>query len=122
VSTQNLGVSFIAVGTQLTNQASEQRLDYAIDQITSQQATIGAQEVALNYAGEDTATQYVNQVASESSIRDANVAQEVGDFTKEQILNQVGTSVLSQMEVSTGLLTNLLIGALGAQTLAAKVA
>ena len=119
-STQSLGISFVSVGTELTNQASEARLDNAIDLVTSQQARIGAQEVALNYASDDNATQYTNQVASESSIRDANVAQEVGDMTKEQILVQVGTSVLSQMEVSTGLLTNLMIGALGAQTLAAR--
>lgn len=121
-TTQSLGLSYVQVGTTLTNQASEARLDNAIDIITSQQATVGAQEVSLNYASSDNAIQYTNQVASESSIRDANVAQEVGDFTKEQILTQVGTSVLSQMEVSTGLLTNLLIGALGAQTLAARIA
>jgi flagellin len=120
VSTQNLGVSFTAVGNLLTNVASEQRLDNAIDQVTSQQAKMGAQEVALGYAADNNTTQYVQQVASESSIRDANIAQSVGDFTKEQILNQVGTSVLSQMEVSTSLLTNLLVAALGAQTIAAS--
>ena len=122
VSTQTLGIGFLQVGNLLTNQASEARLDYAIDYMTTQEARSGSQEVALNAAAENNSIQYVNQVASESNIRDANVAQQVGDLTKEQILTQVGTSVLSQMETSSALLTNLLIGALGAQSINAASA
>lgn len=117
----NIGAYGITVGDTLTNQASEGRLDYAIDYVNGQRAQVGAESVALGYASDDASIQYVNQVASESSIRDANIAQEVGDFTRTQILTQVGTSVLSQMEVSTALLTNILVGALGAQTIAARL-
>jgi flagellin len=116
----NIGAYGIQVGDTLMNQGSEGRVDYAIEYVNGQRAQLGAQEVALNYASDNAATQMVNTVASESSIRDLNVAQAVGDFTKEQILTSVGTSVLSQMEVSTALMTNLLIGALGAQTVAAS--
>lgn len=113
VSALNIGANQIEVGNLLTNQGSEARLDFAIDTITGMRAELGAQTVALDYSGNDAATQYVAQVASESAIRDANIGQATTEFTKDQIMVSVGTSVLSQMEISTQTLTSILLGALG---------
>ncbi|PLX68478.1 MAG: flagellin, partial [Denitrovibrio sp.] len=44
--------------------------------------------------GLDTARE--NLTASESRIRDLDFAQEMTEFTKNQILNQAGTAMLSQ--------------------------
>ncbi len=110
----SLGVNEIQVGDLLANQAAEIRVDYALQQVTSTRADMGAQEVSLNYASNDAAIQENEQIASESSIRDVNIGQATTQFTKQQILVSVGTSVLSQMQVSTTLLSNILIGALRA--------
>ncbi|MBV8638033.1 MAG: flagellin, partial [Candidatus Eremiobacteraeota bacterium] len=112
LSTFNLGISELQAGDQLTNQASEGRLDNALEEINTMRAQLGAQQVSLNYATDDAATQEVNQIASESSIRDLNIGSTVTAFTKEQILVNVGTSVLSQMEVNATSLTNVLISGL----------
>ncbi len=69
--------------------------------------------MSLGYAADNAATQEINQIASESSIRDADIGATVTAFTKEQILVSVGTSVLSQMQVSTLSLAKMLISAFG---------
>lgn len=113
MDTLHLGVNQIQVGDLLANQAAEARIDNALDNITSTQADLGAQEVSLGYAADNAATQEINQTASESSIRDADIGATVTAFTKEQILVSVGTSVLSQMQVSTLSLAKMLMSAFG---------
>lgn len=111
-NTTTLAVNQIVVGDALANFAAETRIDYALDTLNFQRAQIGAQVVSLNEAANDASIQYVNQVASESSIRDLNIGTATTEFTKQQILVQVGTSVLSQSEASTGQIAALLINAL----------
>ncbi|MDE2482847.1 MAG: flagellin [bacterium] len=113
-NTAALGINEIVLGDDLMNYAAQTRLDNALNLVTGQEASIGAQQVALGEQANDASIQIVNQVASESSIRDLNIASATTEFTKEQILVSVGTSVLSQMEVSTQQLTTLLIGAISA--------
>lgn len=112
VSSQTLGVNQITVGDTLANQASEARIDNGLDIITSERAQVGAQVVSLSEAANDASIQYVNQTASESSIRDLNVGAATTAYTKDQILTQVGMSVLQQSELSTRQLASLLINAL----------
>ncbi|HET9029651.1 MAG TPA: flagellin [Candidatus Aquilonibacter sp.] len=111
-NTQTLGVNEITVGDVLANFASEARIDNAINTVVEQRAEIGAQQVALNEAASDASIQWVNQTASESSIRDLNIGTATTEFTKEQILVQVGTNVLSQSEDTTRQIASLLINAL----------
>ncbi|MBV8154441.1 MAG: hypothetical protein JOY98_08470, partial [Candidatus Eremiobacteraeota bacterium] len=51
----------------------------------------------------------VNLTAASSNIRDADIAATTTDFTKNQILVNVGNSVLAQVEVSATQLTALLL-------------
>ncbi len=111
-NTAALGINEIVVGDDLQSYAAQTRLDNALNTVTAQRAQLGAQIVSLNAAAEDASIQTVNQIASESSIRDLNIAAATTNFTKEQILVSVGTTVLSQMEVSTQQLTSLLVNAL----------
>jgi flagellin-like hook-associated protein FlgL len=111
-NTQSLGVNEIVLGDALMNFAAETRLDSALNTITSQRAQVGAQVVALSEAANDASIQYINQTASESSIRDLNVGAATTEFTKQQILTQIGMSVLQQSELSTRQLASLLINAL----------
>jgi flagellin len=72
------------------------QIDNALQTLLSQQANLGAIVVRLNEDANNDNVAAVNLQASESSIRDLNVGQATTEFTKLQILVQVGTSVLAQ--------------------------
>ncbi len=64
--------------------------------LLSQRAQLGAVIVRLNEDANNDNVAAVNLQASESAIRDLNVGQATTEFTKLQVLVQVGTSVLAQ--------------------------
>ena len=68
----------------------------ALDTLLAQRAQLGAVIVRLNEDANNDNVAAVNLQASESSIRDLNVGQATTEFTKLQVLVQVGTSVLAQ--------------------------
>jgi flagellin len=68
----------------------------AIDYISTQRATLGAQQSRLNHTLEGLRNYEDNIRASESRIRDVDVARETTEFSKYQILVQVGTAMLAQ--------------------------
>jgi len=72
------------------------QIDNALERLLNQRATLGAVIVRLNEDANNDNIASVNLQASESQIRDLNVGQETTNFTRLQILVQVGTSVLSQ--------------------------
>jgi len=72
------------------------QLDNALQVLLTQQAEVGAVVVRLNQDQDNDATAATNLQASESNIRDLNVGAATTQFTKLQILVQVGTSVLAQ--------------------------
>ena len=88
------------------------RTDNALDQISQVRAQIGAQAVSTQEDANNDNIAIVNYQATESSIRDLNIGTATTEFTREQILTSVGTSVLAQSEVSARQLTALLISAL----------
>ena len=71
-------------------------LDAALRQVNKQRADLGAYQNRLEMAitGIDVGAE--NLAAAESRIRDTNMAQEVVDFTKNQILVQSSTAMLAQ--------------------------
>jgi flagellin-like hook-associated protein FlgL len=84
----------------------------ALTAITSNEAQIGAQIVAMNDDTSDDNTAIVNYQQSVSDIADLNVGQATTDYTREQILTSVGTQVLSQIQSNGKIMTALLIQAL----------
>jgi len=72
------------------------QIDNALERLLNQRANLGAVIVRLNEDANNDNIAAVNLQASESQIRDLNVGQETTEFTKLQILVQVGTSVLAQ--------------------------
>jgi flagellin len=71
-------------------------IDDAIEKISSLRAGFGAVQNRLEHRLNNLATYQENLVASESRIRDVDMASEMVDFTKLQILQQAGTSMLAQ--------------------------
>jgi flagellin len=68
----------------------------AIDDISSRRGTLGAVRNRLQNSINVTSIQAQNLTAAESQIRDADIAQEIVNLTKFQVLNQTGLSALAQ--------------------------
>ena len=71
-------------------------LDEAIDDITSRKSVIGSAGNRMDSALATLTTQYENLSSAKSIITDADVAAEASNFTQQQILQQVSTSLLAQ--------------------------
>ena len=71
-------------------------IDAALEKINKQRADLGAYQNRLNYtiAGIDIGAE--NLQASESRIRDTDMASQMVEFTKNEILQQAGTAMLAQ--------------------------
>ena len=72
------------------------QIDNALNTLLNQRAQLGAVQVRLSEDSSNDQTAATNIQASESSIADVNVGTETTDFSRLQVLTQVGTSVLSQ--------------------------
>jgi flagellin len=72
------------------------QIDYALDQVLGARALLGAIVNRLNEDEDNNNIASVNLTAAASNITDLNVASATTEFTKLQILVQVGTSVLAQ--------------------------
>jgi flagellin len=72
------------------------QVDIALQTLLRQQSLLGAVVIRLNEDANNDNISAVNLQAAESSIRDLNVGQATTALTKDQILVQVGTSVLAQ--------------------------
>jgi flagellin len=71
-------------------------LDEAIKNVANARSTFGAVQNRLEHRLNNLATYQENLVASESRIRDVDMASEMVNFTKLGILQQAGTSMLAQ--------------------------
>jgi flagellin len=75
-------------------------IDNAIDAVSAQRAAFGSVQNRLEHTLNDLATYRENIVAAESRIRDVDMASEMVEFTKLQILQQAGTAMLAQANQS----------------------
>ena len=98
VSTVSLGgaVGTAAFTMTATGASDINEIDTAINNVSAQRAQFGAVQNRLDHTLANLATYHENLVASESRVRDADMAQEMVNFTKLQILQQAGTSMLAQ--------------------------
>jgi flagellin len=72
------------------------QIDSAIDAVSAQRAQFGAVQNRLEHTLSNLAVYNENLMASESRIRDVDMASEMVNFTKLQILQQSGTAMLAQ--------------------------
>ena len=83
-------------------------IDEALKKINKQRADLGAHQnrLEMTVVGIDIAAE--NLQASESRIRDADMAKQMVEYTRNQILNQSGTAMLAQANSNTQLVLSLL--------------
>jgi flagellin len=77
------------------------KLDAALQKLSKQRADLGAYYNRLDMTSRGLMTAYENVQAAESRIRDADMAEEMVDFTKSQVLVQTGTAMLGQANLQT---------------------
>jgi len=73
----------------------------ALSTLTSQRADLGATVNQLSHVSRALSSSIEQLSASVSTIRDANMAQEMSNFTKNQVLVQTGTAMLAQANRTT---------------------
>ena len=78
------------------NSLDVDEIDTMIKNVSTARSTFGAVQNRLEHRLNNLATYQENLVASESRIRDVDMASEMVNFTKLQILQQAGTSMLAQ--------------------------
>jgi flagellin len=93
-----------------TSSASISLLDDAITNVANDRATFGAVQNRLEHTMNSLATYEQNLTASESRIRDVDMASEMVNFTKMNILQQAGTSMLAQANQAPQSVLSLLRG------------
>jgi flagellin len=90
-------------------QDSLQVIDAAIDNVTNMRGKLGAfQQNTLESTANNLRTTLENTVNAESIIRDTDFAEEIANFTKQQVLVQAGTTVLSNASQTSQLVLSLL--------------
>jgi flagellin-like hook-associated protein FlgL len=81
-------------------------IDDAIKTVSTQRADLGAIQNRFDHTINNLNVAVENLTASESRIRDADMAQEMVQFTRNQILSQAGTAMLAQAnQASQGVLS-----------------
>ncbi|MGA1196396.1 MAG: flagellin, partial [Candidatus Latescibacterota bacterium] len=94
--TTGLNLSGKSLSTLSGSRDAISTIDLAIDLVSSTRADLGVQQNRLQYTIRNNNVSMENIQASESLIRDADVAEEVTEFTRSQILTQSSTSLLAQ--------------------------
>ncbi|WP_370301742.1 flagellin [Pseudoalteromonas tunicata] len=89
-------VNDINIGTALGAQKAIEVIDGALSYIDTQRANMGAVQNRLSTTVSNLSNVVENASASRSRIRDTDFATETAELTKNQILQQAGTSILAQ--------------------------
>jgi flagellin len=75
-------------------------INAAISTLSTAQGNVGAAQNRLGYANANLSTTIQNYTAAQSTIRDVDMAAEMTNFTKNQILVQAGTAMLAQANMA----------------------
>lgn len=106
VASVDLGVDLIDVAADAAGAIT--LLDTAISTVSTMRAGLGATQRDLESNISSLSVAKENIAASESSIRDADMAAEMVSFTRSQILLQAGTAMLTQANAAPQALLSLL--------------
>jgi len=91
-----LGVSGVSVTTQTAASTSVTTINNAITTVSTERAKLGAVQNRLEHTIKNLDTSSENLQASESRIRDVDMAKEMMEFTKNNILQQAAQAMLAQ--------------------------
>lgn len=96
MSTAGLNITTASLGTRAAASSAIKTFNDAINSVSTARAKLGAIQNRLEHTIQNLDTAAENLQSSESRIRDVDMAKEMVDFTKNNILNQAATSMLAQ--------------------------
>ncbi|MCE5169310.1 flagellin FliC [Paenibacillus profundus] len=91
-----LEINGLKIGKQTEASDALEKIEKAINTVSEQRASFGAIQNRLEHTINNLGVTAENLSASESRIRNADMAKEMTDFTRNQILVQAGTAMLAQ--------------------------
>jgi flagellin len=100
--------STLNIGTQKNANAAISVLDLAMQKALNQQTTVGAMQSRLEYTASNLTVASENTQSSESVIRDANMAKEMTEYTKNNVITQASQSMLAQANQNSSQVLSLL--------------
>jgi flagellin len=109
-SAEVAGGTSINIATEGAAQTAVSALAEAVSKLGQAQAVVGKGQNQFNFAVSLASTQLTNLAASESRIRDADLAMEAANLTKAQILQQAGIAALAQANSAPQAVLSLLRG------------
>ena len=101
VSANGLKVSAVEVSTNVKAGAAMQFIQDAIESVSKQRSKLGAIQNRLEHTINNLDTNAENTQAAESRIRDTDMADEMVQYSKNNILSQAGQSMLTQANQQT---------------------
>ena len=96
MSSKGIGVADISCATRTDANDAIAVIDAAINTVSSTRADLGALQNRLEYTVDNLSTTSENLQAAESRIRDTDMAKEMSEMTKNNILAQAAQSMLAQ--------------------------
>ncbi len=99
-STTSLKVNGMNLTDKTNAQSAIDNVDKGVSVAGAGMGTIGAAQSRLSFASANLANTIENLAASESTIRDADMAFEMVNFTRNQIMLQAGTAMLAQANMA----------------------
>lgn len=109
-SSANLGVNGLAFTDAATAQGHVATIDAAIDEVTAARGKLGALQNRLEHTINNLQVTQTNVDAARSRIRDTDMAAEMTEFSKQNILQQAGTAMLAQANSAPQAILQLLRG------------
>ena len=108
MDTNILGINGVDVSTEDGASNAIDLIGTAVDKISSMRSSFGAQQNRLEHTYKNVTNTAENTQAAESRIRDTDMAKEMVELSKHNILEQVGTSMIAQANQSNQGVLNLL--------------
>ena len=104
----HLGVKDMKIGTLKQAISTRQDLNTVLDKVLNRATYYGSIAMRLEYADANIITAEENTVSSESTIRDADMAKEMMEYTKANVLAQASQSMLAQANQNSSQVMSLL--------------
>jgi len=95
-TTTGLGINDETLATASQAQAAITALDTALQTVNTERSTLGATQNRLEMTISNLGNMYENMAASNSRLKDVDVAEESAAFSRNQIISQAATSMLAQ--------------------------
>ena len=96
MSASGLGISAVNLGTQASAAEALVKIKDAINTVSTNRANLGAVQNRLEHTVNNLSVTTENMTAAESRIRDVDMAKEMMNFTKNNILSQAAQAMLAQ--------------------------